>query len=350
MRKTVALLVALSIFAVGPAAAVNCALDVAPAGTLLLPYFAFDLKKLNKPTKTDVTTVVINNQSDDEALVHVIVWSDLALPSVDWDIKLAPFGSQEIPIHEIFRGDRLEYPGIDPENPVVSPGGDGRPKEVVRDFHAGRPVDGTCRGFPHGDQIARGYITFDNASDTINVLTGHVRYDNKKRKYGSIEPLVHLERNGRAEGLGSVWSTEYDLRNGSRTELIVWRDPGEEGSSIDVDSACDLPEPNGWYPLGQEAFASDRVGNMMEILEEGGESIPGFPLATGAYELGTGDLQLPYEAGLLILDFRGDGQSYVSFRQTFQSSRRQGRGTAAPLREIQCSSNGTVFTRRGSQR
>ena len=40
-----------------------CALDVAPASTLLLPYYEVDLNRLRKPRRSEVTTVTLSMES-----------------------------------------------------------------------------------------------------------------------------------------------------------------------------------------------------------------------------------------------------------------------------------------------
>ncbi len=345
MKKPLVSLFALAMWAAVPAGAAVCALDIVPATTLLLPFFEVDLSKINKPKRAEVTTVTLTNHADSETLVHVTFWTDVALPVLAYDIPMPPFGSQDIPLHDIYRGEISELPGIDPENPGVAPPGVTTEDVIAR--QTGKAIDGECLTFPRGDNIARGYITFDvvgtngnvfsnrrGRADHLNVLTGVVTYNNRRRKNGSLEYLVHLEQ---SEGLGSVWALDYDIGSGSRTEVIVWREAGE-GQSLDRAALCDGPSDNGWYPHNQVQVAvADREGNMQEILvDAAGDSIPGFPLAAGRYEIARGGIAVPYKSGTMYLDLSNSAQSWVGLRRSFSSTKRQGRGQAVPVVPIGC--------------
>lgn len=329
--------------ALSPAHATVCALDVVPARTLLLPYFEVDLSKLEKPKKAEVTTVTLTNHYDGETLVHVTLWTDLVGPVVAWDIPIPPFGSQDVPLHEIYRGDITTLPGLSPGANVAPPG---VTTEDVIARQTGEPIDGSCFTFPRGDNVARGYATFDVAStgnefpnlvagDPPNVLTGVVTYSNRRKKYGAQEYLVHLEE---GEGLGSVWAVDYNVRSGSKTELIVWRGPETNEEGPDFEAVCEGPSENGWYPLNQmEVTVAAEDGTLEEILVDGfGDGIPGFPLATGRYQIGKGDLQVPFNSGTVYLDLSNSPNSWVGVRRSFSSGKRQGRSQAIPVVPVQC--------------
>src|SRR5947209_2426269 len=80
----------LAIFVICPlllptgAGAVLCTVDAVPAATLLLPYFEVDLDDPDGLT----TLFSINNASGSEALAHVVIWSDLSVPVLDFDVDL----------------------------------------------------------------------------------------------------------------------------------------------------------------------------------------------------------------------------------------------------------------------
>ncbi len=353
MKKPVAWLSALALGTAIPSVAAVCALDVAPASTLLLPFFEVDLSKVANPKKAEVTTVTLTNHSDAETLAHVTFWTDVALPVMAYDILIPPFGSQDIPLHEVFAGEVADLPGIvNPEDPAIAPPGATIEDVIAR--QTGQPINGNCLTFPRGDRIARGYITIDAiVNDQVfpnarrrnshsNVLTGIVSYNNRRRKNGSLEYLVHLEATGSGtiEGLGSVWALDYDISNGARTEIIVWRDIADT-QSFDSSAACDGPAPNGWFPHGQtQVTVADEAGSMQEILLNGvGESVAGFPYLAGRYEIGRGGISVPFKKGTLYLDLSDAEQSWVGVRRSFNSTKRQGRAQAVPIVPIECSPN-----------
>ena len=154
MKKSLVPWFALFLWTAVPAGAAVCALDIVPASTLLLPFFEVDLSKVNKPKRAEVATVTLTNHGDGETLVHVIFWTDVALPVLADDIPMPPFGSQDIPLHDIYRGEISELPGIDPENPGVAPPGVTTEDVIAR--QTGEAIDGECLTFPRGDNIARG--------------------------------------------------------------------------------------------------------------------------------------------------------------------------------------------------
>ena len=66
--------------AAAPARADACTLDNVPAATLLLPYFEVDPDESRRPT----TLFSINNASARAALAHVVLWTDLGVPTLSF--------------------------------------------------------------------------------------------------------------------------------------------------------------------------------------------------------------------------------------------------------------------------
>src|SRR3954470_18535532 len=93
------------------AGAVICTVDAVPAATLLLPYFEVDLDDPNGLT----TLFSINNASSSEEIAHVVVWSDLSVPVLDFNVDLTGYAVQTINLRDIFIDGLL--PGLIP-NPV----------------------------------------------------------------------------------------------------------------------------------------------------------------------------------------------------------------------------------------
>ena len=76
-----------------------CTIDEVPAATLLLPYFDVDLGNPNGET----TLFSINNASATAVLAHVVVWSDLSVPVLDFNVYLTGYDVQTINLRDILR-------------------------------------------------------------------------------------------------------------------------------------------------------------------------------------------------------------------------------------------------------
>src|SRR4029450_2162070 len=125
MKKLAVAFALLSLLALGPQAnAVICTIDDVPGATLLLPYFEVDLSNANGVT----TLFSVNNASATAILAHVVVWSDLSVPVLDFNIYLTGYDVQTINLRDIFVGGILPRtasagPTQDPAD-TISPKGD----------------------------------------------------------------------------------------------------------------------------------------------------------------------------------------------------------------------------------
>src|SRR4051795_3737229 len=121
MKKTVLSLALLGLLALGGQAfAVICTVDDVPGATLLLPYFEVDLAN-----PTGVTTLFsINNASATAVLAHVVVWSDLSVPVLDFNVYLTGYDVQSINLRDVLAGNlpQTASAGQDP-NDTISPKG-----------------------------------------------------------------------------------------------------------------------------------------------------------------------------------------------------------------------------------
>src|SRR5881628_23839 len=100
MKKTVLSLALLALVALGgQASAVICTVDDVPGATLLLPYFEVDLSNQNGVT----TLFSINNASATAVLAHVVVWSDLSVPVLDFNVYLTGYDVQTISLRDIIQ-------------------------------------------------------------------------------------------------------------------------------------------------------------------------------------------------------------------------------------------------------
>ncbi len=104
----------------GQASAVICTVDDVPGATLLLPYFEVDLGNQNGVT----TLFSINNASATAVLAHVVVWSDLSVPVLDFNVYLTGYDVQSINMRDILAGNlpQTASAGQDP-NDTISPKG-----------------------------------------------------------------------------------------------------------------------------------------------------------------------------------------------------------------------------------
>src|ERR1041384_5043915 len=101
MKRAVLLCVLLGLAVLsGPANALICTVDDVPAATLLLPYFEVDLDDPNGIN----TLFSINNASATAVLAHVVLWSDLSVPTFDFNIYLTGYDVQTVSIRDIFNG------------------------------------------------------------------------------------------------------------------------------------------------------------------------------------------------------------------------------------------------------
>src|SRR4051794_17458917 len=166
-----------------PAVAKTCALDVVPAATLLLPYFEVDLTKPDGRT----TLISINNASDRATLAHVVLWTDLGVPTLAFDVYLTGYDVQTINLRDLFTGslpatadaprdpgDKVSPRGILSED-VGIPGCEGllppAPVSPALADHLVRAhqglasplLGGKCAAQFLGDSIERGYVTVDVA-------------------------------------------------------------------------------------------------------------------------------------------------------------------------------------------
>lgn len=188
----------------GSAHAVIGALDQVPAATLLLPHFEVDLDDPNGPQ----TRFTVINTDAAPALAKVTLWSDLGVPTFNFDVYLEGRDTVEIDL-------RLVFTGVLPQTGpgLVTLGGQSDPSANfpgcgsagsstlgaslptpdllseaqiahLRSAHTGlgsSSFGGQCAGIAHGDRVARGYATVDvvNACSVVMPTTpGYLIADN----------------------------------------------------------------------------------------------------------------------------------------------------------------------------
>jgi hypothetical protein len=172
-----------------------CALDAGPAATLLLPYFEVDLGDAGGRT----TLFAVNNSREEGTLAHVVLWTDLAVPTLSFDVYLTGWDVQTINLRDVFAGKlpRTADAARDPTD-TVSPGGDFSfdrsypgctalpPQDLSADLaarlrraHTGQSpqLDGQCvaRNLAQ-PTVARGYATIDVVKDCTLLRPGDAGY------------------------------------------------------------------------------------------------------------------------------------------------------------------------------
>jgi hypothetical protein len=182
---------------VAPASAVICTIDDVPAATLLLPYFEVDLSNPNGLT----TLFSVNNASATAVLVHVVIWSDLSVPVLDFNIYLTGYDVQSVNLRDIIVDGNLPQTasaGQDPTDTISPKGpfsqdinfascqGQLPPPNIGTLFTShlqasltGQPstlLNGLCAGQALGDNIARGYITMDTVNSCTLLFPGDTGY------------------------------------------------------------------------------------------------------------------------------------------------------------------------------
>jgi hypothetical protein len=238
-------------------------------------------------------------------------------------------------------------------NPVIS----GANFERLRDGHTGKPIsalNNRCLGADLGDNIARGYITIDSVRSCVGFAipsdpgyfvsggTGIATNDNQLwGDYFIVDPannfsfgdnLVHIEARdnfssaststeytfyGRytapsgadnREPLGTTWGVRY-LSGGAfngGTDLIVWRDT-TANNQPSQGFVCGVGPD--WFPLNEaQLFAFDEAEEVVSICAPDPGDPPSridatcLPYATGRYQFGVGELEVPFDFGWAYLN------------------------------------------------
>src|SRR5882724_3139556 len=198
MRKALWSLALLGLLTGGrTASAATCGIEAEPAATLLLPYFEVALSCANGGLNTLFS---INNASANAALAHVVIWSDLSVPVLSFNVYLTGYDVQSIGLCDVLVKGLLPQTasvGQDP-NDTISPKGtlsqdvnfsscSGQlpPGNLPASFLAHLQTSltgqfssllGGCAGLAYGDNIARGYVTVDTVSNCTLRFPGDAGY------------------------------------------------------------------------------------------------------------------------------------------------------------------------------
>lgn len=372
-RRFVVVAVLLAAFGTS-ARAELCVIDAVPAATILVPYFEVNFKNIGK-SKFERTRVTLINTDAAPTLAHVILWTDLSAPTFNFDIFLTGFDVQEFDVDRLFTDGILpiqEIPdntGFDSSECTSCSGGsctnfspsDDFTLTDLRNAHRGQPVgfhDGQCQGRRIGSgNVARGYITIDNANSCTRLFPGDSGYfenggngiaNNNNTLKATITtysskflrevPAIHIEA-GTSSGLstdgnftfygryvdfdasdnrecgGYAWSFPFKRKSKFKTKAVVWRDSGESQGPFDCSE-----EPS-WFPLDTVQIVA--FDDQEDVVELGG--FP-FPAETQLVDIGKSPVNTsPFNTGWIftsLADNSGDstvGHGYVNVRQRYKS-------------------------------
>lgn len=334
-----------------------CFLDDVPAATLLLPYFEVDLGNSNGVN----TLMSINNSSPAGVLAHVVLWSDVSVPTFTFNIYLTGYDVQTFSLRELFVNGtipRTASVGQDPAD-TISPRGafsqdinfascNGQlPPPLVptsfithlRAAHTGNfsAILGACAGRNFGDNIARGYVTVDVVNNCTlrfpgdagyftaggmgdatnqNVLWGDYFYINPFFATSEGETLVHIEASAKnvetsAPGQYTFYGryvnwTAADNREPLGTQFATRYLTGQSTTDLVVwrdskvkQNAFKCGTIPTWYPLGHERILPfDELENVEEL------SALEFPFPTEAQKTRIDGFDFPvsFPSGWLFLD------------------------------------------------
>jgi len=202
----------------------SCDIGVAPAATLLLPYFEVDLDRPPGRARTTIFTIV--NTSQYPQIARVTLWSDLAYPVVNFNLFLTGYDVQAVNLYDVLTtgatGGFLTGPGqrslandLNPNHASTPCPREVLPQALLADVRSilttGRMP--SCGAGQVGTMHSRttGYATIDvvNSCDVTfpddtayydellydNVLIGdyqHVNPDPTFGNYAGASPLVHI--------------------------------------------------------------------------------------------------------------------------------------------------------------
>src|SRR5205085_10942325 len=77
----------------------SCDISVAPAATLLLPYFEVDFNSTQATARTTLFT--ITNVSDTPQIAHITVWTDWSFPILDFNVFVTGYDVQSLNLYDI---------------------------------------------------------------------------------------------------------------------------------------------------------------------------------------------------------------------------------------------------------
>src|SRR6266850_830320 len=98
----------------------SCDIGVAPAATLLLPYFEVDFRSTQTTARTTLFT--ITNVSAFPQIAHVVVWTDWSYAALDFNIWLTGYDVQAINLYDLFSRGVIAPPSGTTSNTTIPTG------------------------------------------------------------------------------------------------------------------------------------------------------------------------------------------------------------------------------------
>lgn len=238
----------------------SCDISVAPAATLLLPYF-----EVSQDPAGETTLFTITNVSQYPAIAHVVLWTDYSYPVIDFNIYLTGFDVQSINLNDvIWRGivapasgpkelgtgtipstgaGTGDFDEIEPGSGLIVAGCDQEPGNVPAQYQArmqsaftlgrvaavpGSAVFTACNNVGNVHENAVGYATIDvvNLCTTAlptdgdpyfatairfdNVLIGDYQQVNSGQNFAQGNPMVHIRAVPELNGNPGIAATNFD--------------------------------------------------------------------------------------------------------------------------------------------
>jgi hypothetical protein len=238
----------------------SCDISVAPAATLLLPYF-----EVAEDPAGETTLFTITNVSQYPAIAHVVLWTDFSYPVIDFNIYLTGYDVQSINLNDvIWRGvvapadapkelgtgtipstgtGTGDFDEIEPGSGMIVGGCDQEPGNVPAQYQArmqsaftlgtvaavpGSAVFTACNNVGNVHENAVGYATIDVVnlcttalptdgdtyfSDAIrfdNVLIGDYQQVNSGENFAQGNPMVHIRAVPELNGNTGPAATNFD--------------------------------------------------------------------------------------------------------------------------------------------
>jgi hypothetical protein len=207
----------------------SCDIGVAPAATLLLPYFEVDLAD----AQSNNTLWTVTNVSNLPQIAHVTVWTDRSFPVLDFNIFLTGYDVQSISMFDIIANGIIAPPnGTSSDSDVGERSADNNdnpllditncdnlavtiPGSILADLRSALTTGlysacGSTRiGNIQPDGRARGYVTVDVAESCStdlpvdadyytteilfdNVLVGDYQQVDRANNFAQGNPMVHI--------------------------------------------------------------------------------------------------------------------------------------------------------------
>ena len=332
LARTAILLLGAALSTPGEALANGCSGGAIPAATLLIPYFEVDLA-----ADRQTTLFAVTNAGAHSTLAHVVLWTDWGVPTLAFDVFLAPDDVQSINLRDVFAGSLPETGGgsfVGCTNPLTLPTLDTTALARLRQQHTGQSdVQGKCAGSGRaGVDVATGYVTIDVAQECSatrpypinngyfvaggtgiasneNLLLGDFFYVDGAHNYAQGNEAVHVVADAARFGgwhstFYGAWTghtgddaraplgTRYRARylNGGAfsggTDLVVWAEPsfaitqgvtcGERPASVDPCQYL-LFTPFDEDAADETPISNNVVSEVAARIAVGGEELPVVP-------------------------------------------------------------------------